>query len=158
LAAPPRPVLAAEAKGSKSLGKFGDWEAFVDDAKGGKVCYAASLPQHSKNAPKTRGRAYALVSNHPADKSVNVVSITAGFPLKKGAAALLQVDSTKFDLYAVGDTAWSRDDKPVVAAFIKGSSATFVGYPAKGEPVADEYGLKGFADARAAIDKACSVK
>jgi hypothetical protein len=160
--AAPASLLAAEA-GPKSLGKFGDWEAFVQDGKGGKICYTASLPKQSRNAPKSRERAYTLVSNHPADKSFNVIGITAGFALKKGASALLQVNGTRFDLYTVEQTAWSRDDKAVVAALsaaakAKAKTATFVGYPAKGEPVADVYGLEGFGEARSAIDKACAAR
>lgn len=151
------PLMAADTS-PKSLGKFGDWEAFAQDGKTGKVCYAASLPKQSKNAPKTRERAYTLVSNHPADKSFNVVGITAGFALKKGASALLQVSGNRFDLYTVEQTAWTRDDKAVVAALAKAKTATFVGYPTKGDPVADVYGLEGFGDARAAIDKACTGK
>jgi hypothetical protein len=145
----------AASGGPHSLGKFGDWEAFLNDSGGGKVCYAASLPKQSKNAPKGRAEAYAMVSNHPADKSFGVIGITAGFPLKKGASALLEAGGAKFDLYTVDSTAWSRDDKAVVAALGKARSATFVGYPAKGDPVADVYDLGGFAEARAAIDKAC---
>ncbi len=141
----------------RSLGKFGSWEAFVNE-QGGKVCYAATMPKQSKNAPKTRAQAYAMVSHHPADKSFGVVGITAGFPLKKGASALLEAGGSKFDLYTAEGTAWSRDDKAVVAALAKAKSATFVAYPTKGEPVADMYDLQGFADARAAIDKACGVK
>jgi hypothetical protein len=161
--APALPVLAADTAAPKSIGKFGDWEAFAQDGKAGKVCYTASLPKQSKNVPKGRQRAYTLVSNHPADKSFNVVGITAGFALKKGAGALLQVNGAKFDLYTVEQTAWSRDDKAVVtalaaAAKAKAKTATFVGYPAKGEPVADVYALDGFGEARAAIDKACAGK
>ncbi|HEY1719743.1 MAG TPA: invasion associated locus B family protein [Magnetospirillaceae bacterium] len=151
------PLMAADTA-PKSLGKFGEWEAFAKTGPDGKVCYAASLPKQSKNAPKTRERAYTLVSNRPSDKSHNVIGITAGFALKKGASALLQVSGNRFDLYTVDQTAWSRDDKAVVAALTKAKTATFVGYPAKGEPVADVYGLEGFGDAKAAIDKACGGK
>jgi len=149
---------AATASAPQSLGKFGDWEAFVESGAGGKVCYAATLPKQSKNAPAARGRAYTLVSHHPADKSFGVIGITAGFALKKGAPAMLKINETKFDLYTVGDTAWSRDDKAIVAALAKSRSATFFGFPAKGDAVADRYGLAGFADAHAAIDKACPPK
>jgi len=147
----------AAAPTPKPLGRFGDWEAFAEQGSAGKLCYAASLPKRSKNEPHGRGRAYALVSDRPADKSFGVVGVTAGFALKKGAAALLDVSGVRFDLYTVGDTAWSRDDKAVGAALLKGKFATFVGYPAKGQPVADQYGLAGFAEARAAIDKECGA-
>ena len=152
------PAMAASAAGPRSLGKFGAWEAFVDEAQGGKVCYAASLPKESKNAPRIRSHAYAMVSHRPTEKSFGVVAITTGYPMKKGASALLEAGGTKFDLYTVEGTAWSRDDKAVVAALIKAKTATFIGYPAKGEAVADVYDLSGFNDARAAIDKACGAK
>lgn len=150
--------LRASGAMSQSLGKFGDWEAFVQTGADGKTCYAATLPKQSKNAPSARGRAYTMLSDHPADKSFGVIGISAGFALKKGSAAMLEVNGVKFDLYTVGDTAWTRDDKAVVAALAKSRSAIFVGYPVKGEPVADSYGLAGFADAHAAIDKACPAK
>ena len=149
---------AQAAQEPKSLGKFDSWEAFAEPGGGGKVCYAAALPRQSKNAPAGRGRAYSMLSNHPADKSFGVIGFTAGFALKKGSPAMLQIGATKFELYAVGDTAWARDDKAVVAALAKARSATFVGIPAKGDPVADNYALDGFADARAAIDKECGAK
>lgn len=146
------------ADGPKLLGTFGDWTAYAENGKDGKVCYAASMPKRSHNAPKARGKAYVLVSHRPADKSFGVISVAAGFPLKKGVPALLEVGGTKFELYGVADTAWSRDDRPVVAALMKGKAANFAASPAKGEPVTDTYGLEGFAEARAAIDKACGVK
>ena len=152
-------TLAHAASGEpRSLGKFGNWEAFLNEGQGGKVCYAASLPKQTRNAPKSRAQAYAMVSHHPADKSYGVVDITAGFPLKKGASALLEAGGAKFDLYTVEGTAWSRDDKAVITALARAKNATFLAYPAKGEAVADVYDLQGFAEARAAIDKACGVK
>jgi len=149
---------AAASAPPKSLGRFGDWEAFVEQSGGAKVCYAATLPKQSKNAPKARARAYALVSDRPAEKSFGVVGITAGFALRKDAPAMLDIGGAKFPLYAVGDTAWTRDDNAVTAAMAKGRNATFVAFPAQGEAVADSYGLAGFAEARAAIDKECGAK
>ena len=149
---------AAAGGSPRPIGKFAAWEAFADRGGGGKVCYAAALPLRSKNEPKGRGKAYVMVSDRPADKSFGVVGVTAGFALKKGSPALLEVSGAKFDLYTVGDTAWSRDDKAVGLALEKGRTATFVGFPAKGEPVADTYALEGFSDARAAIDKECGAK
>jgi invasion protein IalB len=148
----------AAAEGPKVLGTFGDWSAYLENGKDGKVCYAASLPKKSRNAPRERGKAYVLVSDRPTEKSFGVISVAAGFPLKKGSPALLEINGTKFELYSVADTAWSRDDRPVVAALMKGKAANFAAAPVKGEPVTDTYSLEGFGEARAAIDKACGAK
>ncbi len=42
------PALAAP----KSLGKFGDWAAFVDGADKRKVCYVFAVPKKAEVQPK----------------------------------------------------------------------------------------------------------
>lgn len=148
----------AAAASPKSLGKFGDWEGFVEGEGNARMCYAASLPKRSEHAPKDRHRAYVTVTHRPAEKSFGVVSFTPGYALKKGAPVELQVNAAKFALYAADDSAWSRDDKAVVDAMLKGRNMVFRGLPEKGEIVIDDYDLEGFRQVHEAIDKACGVK
>jgi hypothetical protein len=149
------PALADSAK---SLGKSGDWESFTYSDKSGKVCYTASLPKRSLNGPKGRGETYISITHRPNDKSLDVVSITAGYGFKKDAPAEIDIGGAKFDLYTTGDGAWARNDKAVVQAMLKGKSLIVHGTPAKGDPTADTYSLDGFPKAYADIGKACGVK
>jgi hypothetical protein len=151
-------VTPALADSAKSLGRFDDWESFTYADKSGRVCYAASLPKRSLNAFKGRGEAYVSVTNRPAEKSFEVISVTAGYPLKKDAPAELDIGGAKFDLYTAGDTAWTRNDKAVVQAMLKGSSLVVHTTSAKGQQTADTYSLSGFARAVAEIAKACPAK
>jgi hypothetical protein len=151
------PALPAQADSAKPLGKSGDWESFTYTDKAGKVCYSASLPKRSLNAPKGRGETYLSITHRPNDKSFDVVSITSGYSFKKDAPAEIDIGGAKFDLYTTNDGAWARNDKAVVQAMLKGKGLVIHGTPAKGDPIADTYSLDGFVKAYADIGKACGV-
>ena len=149
------PVFAADP--AKPLGKSGDWESFTYAEKGGKVCYMRSLPKKSTGAPKKRGAAFFTITHRTTDKSIGVVSVDAGFAFKKDSQPLLEVGTTKFDLYVSDETAWSRNDKAVVAAMLKGKAVSVKQMPAKGDAVTDVYSLNGFAKAYKDIGTACGL-
>ncbi len=151
-------ALPALADSAKSLGKSGEWESFAYTDKAGKVCYTASLPKRSLNSAKSRGETYVSVTHRPAEKSIGVVSVTAGYTFKKDAPAELDIGGDKFDLYTSGDTGWTRNDKAVVQAMLKKRTMVVHGTPHKGEATADTYSLEGFPKAYAEISKACGVK
>jgi hypothetical protein len=160
IAAASLPLLAQAADSAKLLGKSGDWESFTYNDRGGKVCYLASQPKHSIGSAKNRGNVFFTVTHRPAEKSIGVVSVDAGFSYKKDSSAELDVGGAKFELYTTGASAWARNDKAVVTAILKAKSKTMVahGTPAKGEAVADTFSLDGFGKAYAEINKACGVK
>ena len=143
------------ADSAKLISKTGDWESFFYPEKGGKVCYVASQPKKSSGAPKARGAAYITITHRTSDKSIGIVAVSQGIAYKKDAAPILEIGGTKFDLYVAGDTAWSRNDKAVVAALLKAKTVTVHGVPAKGDPVIDTYSLDGLPKTYGEINKAC---
>jgi hypothetical protein len=153
----PLAVQSADS-GAKLLAKSGDWESFTYNDKGGKVCYVASQPKRSVGAAKGRGNVFFTITHRPADKSIGVISVDAGFTYKKDSPAELDIGGAKFDLYTTGGSAWARNDKAVVAALLKAKTVIAHGTPAKGDPVADTFSLEGFPKAYAEINKACDVK
>jgi hypothetical protein len=149
------PVGSAWSDSAKLLGKTGDWESFSYSDKSGKVCYTASLPKHSLNAPKGRSESHLSITDRVADKSVGVISVSEGFPVTKDGE--IDIGGAKFDLYASDNALWSRADKAVVQTMLKGKSLLVYGAPAKGAQVVDTYSLDGFAKAYADIGKACGL-
>lgn len=147
--------LLALADNAKLLSRSGDWESFTYAEKGGKVCYMASKPKKSSGAPKNRASAYITITHRTADKSYGVVNVMQSVAYKKDSPPVLEIGGTKFTLYVSGDSAWARDDKAIVAAFLKAKTATVHGIPAKGDPVVDTYSLDGFMSAYMDIGKAC---
>lgn len=154
-------LLSLPAQGAdqaRTLGRFDDWDGFTYTDRAGKVCYTASVPKRSLNAPKGRKDVYVSISNRPKDGTGDVFSVTAGFPLKKGAPAEIDIGGARFELFTEDDTAWTRTDKAVVQAMLKGKSLIVHLTPAKGDPVSDTYSLNGFPRAHAEISKACGGK
>jgi hypothetical protein len=146
------------ADSAKSLGKSGDWESFTYNDRTGKVCYTASQPKRSLNAPKRRGEVYVTITNRTSDKTTGVISVMSGVEYKKDKAPELDVSGEKFELYASGDTAWAHNDKAIVKAMLKSRSMMAYAVPPKGEQVVDTYSLTGFPKALALINQACGVK
>lgn len=157
-ALPLTPALGAAAK---VLATNGAWEAYAYGEKAGKVCYMASAPKSSEGAAKDRGQPYLSVTHRPADKSINVVSVVAGYAFKKGSDVEVDIDGAKFKMFTNGEGAWMNDaagDKALVAAMAKGNKMIVRGTPAKGAVTVDTYALTGFSASYGEIGKACGVK
>lgn len=151
------PALAAP----KSLGKFGDWAAFVDGADKRKVCYIFAAPKKAEGKYKERDPIFMLVSHRPGDKVSNEVSIDAGYDYKKDSEAAVAITGRNFKMFTKGKNAWNRDpqaDRAMVDAMKGGSDIIVKGTSQRGTQTTDTYSLNGFAAAHAAITKACEVK
>lgn len=143
------------------LGGTGLWSAYLYKEKSGRVCYLAAGAQKSEPAKFKRKSPAAMVTHRPEEKVANVVSFDAGYLLKEGSDASLDVSGAHFDLFTKGDTAWSRTadlDKAIVEAMAKGKQAVLKATPQKGPPTTDTYSLSGFSPTLALIDKACGIK
>lgn len=151
------PALAAP----KSLGKFGDWAAFVDGADKRKVCYVFSAPKKAEGKYKQRDPVFLLVSHRPGEKVSNEVSIDAGYDYKKDSEAAVSIAGRSFKMFTKGKNAWNRDaqvDRAMVEAMKGGSELVIKGTSQRGTQTTDTYSLNGFGAALAAITKACEVK
>ena len=138
-----------------------DWSAFTDDEGGKKVCYVGSEPKKETGDYKARDETFMLVTQRPAEKSMDVVSVTAGYTYKKDSEASITVGNETFRLFTDAGLAWAPDakaDLAIVAAMKKGANMTVVGTSARGTITTDIYSLKGFSAAYAAANKACGIK
>jgi invasion protein IalB len=150
---------AAFADDTKRLLSVGAWEAYTYSDAAGKVCYAAARADRTVGGDRERQGTAVAVSHRP--KSHGEVSIMAPYGLKKDSEAELQIGGMKHTFQAKGTVAWAKDakaDPAIVAAMGKGREVTVRTSPAKGAAITDSIPLKGFAEALAAIDKACGVK
>jgi hypothetical protein len=83
------------------------------------------------------------------------VTISAGFPFAKDAAASLAVGTQKFDFYTKDSTAYTTMGTQAAAAFKAGDVATATLPGPHAKPVTDIFSLKGVSGAEAAIIAAC---
>lgn len=151
------PAGQASAEEAKKLASVGNWEAYVYSDAGGKVCYAAARAE--KPHDKDRAGTAIAVTHRP--KSPGEVSLIAPYGFKKDTDAEIQIGGMKHAFFTKGGSAWAKDgnaDKAIIIAMAKGKDVVVKATPSKGTAISDTVSLKGFADALAAIDKACGVK
>lgn len=151
------PALAQE---PKSLGVFNDWEAVVFQEGGKQGCYITSLPTKKEGNYTSRDRTYALVTHRPADGTLDVVTIVAGYTYQDGSEVTVRIGGQNFKLFTNKDAAWAADaetDKRLVQAMIKGSDMIVEGVSSRGTKTKDTYSLTGFTKAYRAIGQACGV-
>ena len=147
---PAKPV----GNGAKSIGKFEDWTAATHAEAGATVCYAFTrLQPGGAAAVPGRGDVVLTVTQRPTGR--DAVAMTAGFAYPANADVTMVVDRTELGFYTSARSAFARDGHAVTLAFEKGRSVVVKSPGPKGGTVSDNFSLRGFTAAYAAINKAC---
>jgi hypothetical protein len=139
------------------LEKFKDWSAYAATGSP-KVCFAVSNPSSSTPKNVKRGPIFFYISQWPADKVVNEISVKMGYPFSEGAKATLTIGSAKFDLFTKDEGAFV--DKPeteakIIEAMKTGNTMKIDGKSARGTATTDTYSLNGLSDALDRAAKEC---
>jgi hypothetical protein len=139
------------------LEKFKDWSAYASTGSP-KVCFAVSKPTSSTPKNVKRGPIFFYISQWPADKVVNEISVKMGYPFSEGAKATLTIGSAKFDLFTKDEGAFV--DKPeteakIIEAMKTGNTMKIDGKSARGTATTDTYSLNGLSDALDRAAKEC---
>ena len=148
----------ADAAEPEKLGVFKGWEAYAYTSTQGKVCYAVGKPKASEPEGVNRDPVFFLITNRPKQGERNQVSTIIGYPFKKESIAQLTIGPKTYDMFTVGDGAWSRDkehDKEIIGALKKGANMSLKGQSWRGTPTTDHYSLEGLSAAVEKIDEAC---
>ena len=152
-------VLVGNANAQQLLFKKDDWQSYKYRENGTSICYMYSTPKVSTGNFKKRGDPNVMVTRRKSTKVTEEVSITSGYPYKKGVSVKVSLDgkNTNFDIVEK-EHAWVNDgkDKAVIKAMIKGNKLAVKGVSKKGTFSLDTYSLKGFTANYKFIVKACS--
>lgn len=136
-------------------GTFGSWIAATHVENGQKVCYAFARAARSENAPGNRGGVTLTVTHRQAGR--DQVAVSVGYPLPRGAEAVLHVGSAEFKSYGVVQSnAFFQNGAQLIAAFRGGREAVVRSPGPPGRPaVTDTFPLSGFSAAYEAISREC---
>lgn len=146
-----------DANKPQQVASFGDWGAYLAKSGKGKTCYALASPKERRPEAK-RDAAYIFISDRPAEKVHNEVSIIMGFPLKESGKAEAKVGRAAFDLVTKGSNAWIKnpeDEARFVETLQKGGTLIVKAAAAKGPATVDSYALDGLKQALGRISKDC---
>lgn len=153
-------ALAAE--NPTLVGTFKDWHVYSAGKGKNRTCYALTVPRETQPANVNRDEVFFLISNWPANKTVNQPSVVPGYQYAANAKAQVQVGSDKFAFFTKNEGgaggAWMEkvpDEKKLVAAMKRGSSMIVTGTSARGTLTTDDYSLAGFSAALEKLASAC---
>ena len=136
----------------RTLGAFGSWAAFRDEAR----CYAITQPYQ---APEARGwQPFASVGQWPGRRG-GQLHIRLSREKRQGSAVLLRIDGRAFQLTGGGRDAWapdSRADAEIQTAMRTGIDFVVETRSSDGLLVRDLYRLRGAATAMDAAAIACA--
>ena len=150
-------MLAMPASARDSLGVFGQWGAFRDDAA--PRCFAIAMPRASRLSRDYEP--FATIGSWPRKKLRGQVHFRLSRSLASRPAISLQVGRQRFALLGGGGDAWAQDrrmDAAIIAAMRSAQTMTVRATDAKGRRFADTYVLEGVATAMDAATLACSKR
>ena len=173
----PKKEKAKEADASAKpamIGTYGDWKVYHAATGKARICYISAEPK-SRDPSSAKGeKAYAFISERPAERVRNEVSFVMGFELataddlkeaRRGKKSKKKEDSApasptaaigeaSFDLTPVGNALWVKnaaEEGKVLDEMKKGASLVIEATSKKGRKTIDTYSLSGFSQA---VDKA----
>ena len=153
---------AVAALKERALGTFGAWHAYVYNEGGQTVCYMVTTKLIKPTDARKRADPYLMITHRPIEASTDVVSYGAGLRLDSWRDVTIRIDQSRFDLFSVRDTAWTRDaqtDHRLAAAIRSARLARITGFPGKkgAKKITDQFNLSGAAAAYRAIGRACGL-
>ena len=155
VARPAHPPAKPAKPGPRSIGKFDDWQAATHTEGGQPVCYAFTRAQSSTPAVPGRGDVVLTVTMRQSGR--DAVALSAGFAYPAGAEVQVQVGTEQMAFYTAARSAFAREGRATTASFERARSAVARSPGPKGAAVTDNFSLRGFGAAYAAIVKACPV-
>lgn len=144
------------AAGPKRIGVWDDWQAATNQEAGQPVCYAFSRPSNSSPALPGRGDVVLTVTERSGGR--DAVALTAGFAYPVNAEMEMSAEGVTLPFYTAGRSAFARDGRAAVALFNRGRQAIARSPGPRGQAVTDNFSLRGFSQAYAAIVKACPAR
>jgi Invasion associated locus B (IalB) protein len=144
------------------VGSFKDWHVYAAGKGKNRTCYALTVPKEMNPANVARDEVFFLISNWPANKTVNQPSIVPGYQYGPNTKAQVQVGSEKYAFFTKNEGgaggAWMEavaDEKKLVAAMRRGSAMIITGTSARGTLTTDNYSLAGISAALEKLGTAC---
>ncbi|MDE3177780.1 MAG: hypothetical protein KGM15_16890 [Pseudomonadota bacterium] len=149
------------------IGTYGDWKVYHAATGKARICYISAEPKSREPAAAKGEKAYAFISERPAERVRNEVSFVMGFKLataddlkeaKKGKKPKKRQDESptatigeaSFDLTPVDSALWVKnaaEEGKVIDEMRKGANLVITATAKNGRNTTDTYSLAGFSQA-----------
>ena len=142
----------------KILDKFKNWESHFTQDGGNLVCFAVSMPVKKEPGNLNRAEARIFVTFRTKENIQDEVSVTSGYPYKKGEKVNVTINEDNFGFESSDNFAWltSKDQEIKIVNLMKNkNNAKVVGVSARGNKTTDSYSLLGFTAAYNSAKNKC---
>ena len=142
----------------KILDKFKNWESHFTQDGGNLVCFAVSMPVKKEPGNLNRAEARIFVTFRTKENIQDEVSVTSGYPYKKGEKVNVTINENNFGFESSDNFAWltSKDQEIKIVNLMKNkNNAKVVGVSARGNKTTDSYSLLGFTAAYNSAKNKC---
>jgi hypothetical protein len=161
------------------VGSYGDWKVYHSAAGKTKICYLLAEPKRRDPDDSNRDKAYAFISDRPAEHVRNEISFVMGFDVAtagdlkdrkrerkakkheetESSDPTVAVGESEFDLAPKGSDLWVKnpaEESKVIDEMRKGANLVIKAAARKGGATTDTYSLSGFSQAVDKANKDCS--
>jgi invasion protein IalB len=152
------PMAANPAPGAKLVQKFDNWQVYVHEGQGEKICFAVSQPKAFEPKTAKRGPVFFYLTTWAKDNVRNEISVKIGYPMKADTSPVITIGKDQFELYPKDDKAFMRDpgeERKLLDAMKKGTTLTIKGVSARGTATTDHYSLAGLTAALTQLAASC---
>ena len=142
----------------KILDKFKNWESNFTQNGENLVCFAVSMPVKKEPGNLNRAEARIFVTFRTKENIQDEVSVTSGYPYKKGEKVNVTINENNFGFESSDNFAWltSKDQEIKIVNLMKNkNNAKVVGVSARGNKTTDSYSLLGFTAAYNSAKNKC---
>lgn len=140
------------------VAQYGDWGVYVSQTPKTKICYALSQPKDRQPGGLKRDPGYFFISTRPGENVQNEVSVVAGFALKEGSDATVDIGGALFPFFTKNDGAWMKnaaEEARLIDALRKGRDFTVKSTSQRGNATNDRYSLSGLGQALDRVSQEC---
>ena len=143
----------------KSLGTFKDWSAYSLTDNGELVCFVVTSPEEKLPNNVNHGDVFFMVTNWTGQNVSGEPSVLTGYSFKENSKAVVEVGSTKWELFTKSNGAWLSDrgdEQTLISAMKRGNSMRVKATSARGTATEYRISLSGITAAINQINSSCS--
>lgn len=151
-------AAANAAPAAKLIQKFDNWQVFLHEGQGEKICFAAAQPKTMEPKAAKRGPVFLYLTTWAKDNIRNEISVKLGYAIKANSSPVIAIGKDQFELYPKDDKAFMRDpgeERKLLDAMKKGATLTVKGVSARGTATTDQYSLAGLSAAMQQMASSC---
>lgn len=142
----------------KAVAEFRDWDVFVRDVDGDRICFAASVAKDKSPKSVNHGEVIFLVATWKSGASVSQPSLMTGYNLKDAPIPAIRIGSEKWDMYVSENEAFiesKKAEESLISAMRRGADMRVTAMSARGTATSYLFSLTGISAALDRVAQEC---